>query len=82
MSNAFPSPTTPTGTERKQAWNITQLAVALREDLTSCQSELERGNCTGIYTREMRELRDSIKAEGRKFTPGECAVMDQFGIAY
>jgi hypothetical protein len=72
---------TPNGTERLPAWNITQLAQACREDLTQCTTEGERTNCKAVYSREIRALRDSITNAGRKLTPGEIAVLREWGIA-
>ncbi len=67
---------------RLQPWNITQLAYEMQSDLAQCSSEFERQNAIAMTTREIRELRDTIKASGRNFTPGEMAVMDNLRISY
>lgn len=63
------------------AWNITQLAYELHKDLGLCATDFERSNCKGIYTRQMRELRDKKLSYNEPFTPGEIAVLEEFGIS-
>ncbi len=65
-----------------EPWNITQLSRALHDDLKACTCDFERQNCKALATIEIRALRDKIAASGRKFTPGECSVMDDLGISY
>lgn len=69
-----------TNENRLKPWNITQLAKELHNDLSQCQNAFERSNCSGIYTREMRELRDAKLQAGEKFHPGEIAVMQEHGL--
>ncbi len=70
-----------TNDNRTQPWNITQLAYELHKDLALCQNAFERSNCKGIYTAEMRELRDKKIANNERFTPGELAVLEEHGIS-
>lgn len=62
---------------RVAPWNITQLALEYSKDLLQCQTATERTCCAGIYRTEIKDLLATIH---RKLTPGEEAVLADFGI--
>lgn len=65
--------------DRVKPWTLTQLACELHKDLKQCTTKTERLNCISLATIEIRELATEI-LQSRKFTPSECAVIEQFGI--
>lgn len=60
-------------------WTLVALNQELVKDLAACNSQLERDCCKALCIKEMRELSQSIKAT-RKPTPGEVAVIEQYGL--
>lgn len=61
-----------------QTWTIKQLKEKLIQDLTMCQTELERSMVKAIGGKEIREK--AIEwAKSRKLTPAEIAIASEFG---
>ena len=63
-----------------QPWTIHQMKQAFTEKyLPECQTRTERDVCTVYFRRELREF---VAACRRKLTPGECAILDEYGVSY
>lgn len=63
-----------------QCWTVHQMKDAFTTKyLPQCQTATERDCCTVFFR---RELKDFVSATSRKLTPGECAILDEYGITY
>lgn len=63
-----------------KAWNVKQMKQALVDEyLPLCQTATERDNCIVFFR---IELRGFVAGCGRKLTPAECAILDEYGIDY
>ena len=63
-----------------QPWTVVQMKHAFIEKyLPECQTATERDVCTVYFRRELREF---VAACPRKLNPCECAILDEYAIAY
>lgn len=66
--------------DRRDPWTLTQLAYEYSKDLRQCTSEFERQNCRAMTFTDMRNTLGRIAMEGRKLTPGEIAIVEEWGL--
>ena len=64
----------------KKEWNLQALAIAAQNDIAQCHTDHERFMATATNRKQMRELWQTIKASGRKVSPIEQAIAEQWGI--
>jgi len=64
----------------QKEWNLQQLAAAATQDLKLCNNDHERFMANTINRKEMRDLWQSMKAQGRKPTPGDIAIAEHWGL--
>lgn len=64
----------------EKEWNMQALAIAAQNDLAQCHTDTERATANAINRKEMRELWQTIKTSGRKVSPIEHAIAEQWGL--
>jgi len=57
-----------------KAWTITQLYLAMQNDLKMCHTELERSLCATINKQGIREQAEEFR-KNRKLTPSEESIL-------
>ena len=62
-------------TESIEPWKITQIAGELRESYQACHNSFERGMWRVYASKDCKRI-----LNGRKPTPGEQAILDQYEI--
>jgi len=65
---------------KRKEWNLQALAIAAANDLKDCHNDHERLMANTINRKEMRELWQKMKSEGRKASPLDIAIAEQWGL--
>jgi len=65
---------------KRKEWNLQALAMAASDDLKGCHTEHERLMAVTINRKEMRELWQTMKTEGRKASPLDLAIVEQWDL--
>lgn len=61
-------------------WTLTSLKRDYDKDMALCANSFERSIVQGLLSIDLRNTAKEIKQSGRKFTPCEQALLDEYGI--
>lgn len=64
----------------QKEWNLQALAIAAKDSLHYCHTDEERLMCNTINRKEMRELWQKMKRDGRKASPIDLAIVEEWGL--